>query len=102
MSCFRSARTPSILLGLAPASLTQFYAALECYRASGDQAGEGLTLFWIGVVYYGLGDYREALRYYGESLSCGAGLSDIAWLRVGRWRQVWARAQSNRDSLGQS
>ena len=51
-----------------PEALDCFTRALSLRRAAGDRAGEGRTLYDIGITHQAAGDRRKAVEYYEDAL----------------------------------
>ena len=58
------------------AAILQFEAAAKGFAEAGYPKNQGAVLVWIGLAYNNLGQKREALKYYQQSLSIARGAGD--------------------------
>jgi tetratricopeptide (TPR) repeat protein len=59
-------------------AIAKWEEALPLYRATGDKAGEAVTLLGIGRVYNDLGEKQKALDFYNQSLALRRATGDKA------------------------
>jgi CHAT domain-containing protein/predicted negative regulator of RcsB-dependent stress response len=57
-------------------SIEKYHEALELYRKAGDRSSEAVTLNYIGLAYYSLGEMQKALEKHNEALPIRRAVGD--------------------------